>query len=983
VALAVRGFAEGLGATRRLSGAVGVLALLALPLASGNIADRIGLAALLSFSAATTAALFELLSQPQRTQRSDQNPPDADSRSWTLVFLILIALPLAASQSWFKGSTVIAAGDETLPNGTAWTNHLFDAWVWSGSNLGGPGALQLQLPWALILRIVTTLGGSEGLAQRVWLTTLFVGVAISAAIVARALGLAPLGGFVAGTVYAFNPFTMSSGGGNVVPVFLSTQIAIALFATSVFLVARRRVGILKGALLLASTAPLLGFIFQTPPELGVTLLALPSSIGVAVWLWGRPALLKCLQTVGLGLPLLLLLSAYWIVPGTLQATTAATALLSGIDTWSFTEVRATLSNAFWLNTHWTWLHSDYVPYAVNYGQFPLRFLIYVLPAAVLGVLCIRRLWIGIESRFANDGLAVALPLIVGSLLVIYLSTGTRFPAGPVFTWLYGLPYGWILREPGRFLVVAALAYSLLAGILVTHLLRLSQLRWDQVWAPATHHLARGIRLMTSSRSPGVIALVSLSSLAIVTSYPFITGEVIPDDRGKFLPSAHVNFPGYWQSMADYINSPDRKDGALLVLPVDDFYQMPYRFGFYGAETFIPNLIDRHVLLPVPQGYFNATPGLAPAVGLTADYLRNHDWVSASRTLSVLQVAYVLVRGDIDQFPGRQIDLPQNYRDLALDPHLVLQKSFGPLSLFATDIQPQTGIRTASRFWTIQERAADLGMLTYIPSGFDLVTHSPIPGVPSIVVDRGDPIIEPGSEFRGALGGPVQDCQTAIPHASQVNADVIDKGGPGGGAFLELTSTDGIACVSQPLPWKSGPLLVELATRHISGDVPHICLLEIGPQRCSPLPDLPANATWSNYRAIAYPEPGTRSLVFYLTAGGDSLSINEFASVRLTSIAVRVSNSSGPLAKPGAPAAFLTVGGEGYSANWAGPAGGEHVLVDGLFDGWITTYPPGQPPNVHYMWTPFVTAGYMATMLGMLLAVLALAGHWYYKKRRLR
>jgi hypothetical protein len=38
---------------------------------------------------------------------------------------------------------------------------------------------------------------------------------------------------------------------------------------------------------------------------------------------------------------------------------------------------------------------------------------------------------------------------------------------------------------------------------------------------------------------------------------------------------------------------------------------------------------------------------------------------------------------------------------------------------------------------------------------------------------------------------------------------------------------------------------------------------------------------------------------------------------------------------------LTVIDTGYSEDWVGPRGGEHVIVDGIFNGWLSPEPPAE------------------------------------------
>jgi hypothetical protein len=942
-----------------------------------SINNRLALAALLALTCATLVGWIELLFEPRLAPSSafPSHPRGFPHLPWPFVFIAAALLPAVSAQTWFRGSTVIAAGDVTLPIGTAWTNHLFDAWVWSGSNLGGPGALQLHIPWALILRTVTDLGGSEALAQRLWLTALFAGVGLSGAVLARAVGLPPIGGLVAGVLYAFNPYTLSMGLGTVYAVFLATEIAIACLASIVCAVAREKIGIWYGAALFGISTPLLSVLFQTPPQFGLAIAGVPFTLVLVWWLWGPRASRRCLWAALIGIPLTVVLSAYWIVPATIQVGTAATGHLAGVDTWLFAEGRATLANAFWLNPHWVWAVPEYVPYASDYSRFPLGTLIYFYPAVLTSLLLLTQWKLGIDSRHRNEGLALTVPMFSIVLVLVFLSTGTRFPAGPVFTKLYALPYGWLLREPVRFLVFNCLIYSLLAAVLVVRVAgqRVAVSNGFGPVAQIRAHLKRWLPRPT----PSILTAALLCALGLTLAYPMLTGAVIPDNRvpapGEVggpgpLPPAHVNVPSYWADMASYLNSSARRNGAVLILPLDDFYQVSYTFGFHGADTFIPNLFDRHVILPLPQGYFQVTPGLQAAVALAADYLRNRDWINAAQMLSTLGVSYILVRGDIaPSIVIPRSDLPQNYAALTANPLVALDHLSGPLSLFTTTEVPQSGTRTTSSFWTVDTPAPDPHLLASLPAGVHLVSHRPIPSIPSLEIGGGKPVIDVGSQFSGPLAGPVSDCDGTPGHVSNVSGGVIRIDASQNFSYLKLTSTSGIACVSQPIPWKGGPILIQALSRHIQGDLPHVCVMEEGLGRCASAPTLSDSASWTSYSATVYPDPGTLSLTLYVTAGGPGLvSINEFANVRVMPLTVQTStiNSS-----KSTPSPRLTISDTGYSQDWVGPAGAEHVMVDGMFNGWLTVADGAGTINVHYRYTALLNAANLVSMLGLSTLIL--------------
>ena len=93
---------------------------------------------------------------------------------------------------------------------------------------------------------------------------------------------------------------------------------------------------------------------------------------------------------------------------------------------------------------------------------------------------------------------------------------------------------------------------------------------------------------------------AVSAAVLAPGFPLMTGAIAPVHR-PVLPSTRVSVPAYWTAMASYLNG-SAPPGNLLVLPEDDFYQMPYTWGYYGADGFIRDLIARNVVDPVAQGY---------------------------------------------------------------------------------------------------------------------------------------------------------------------------------------------------------------------------------------------------------------------------------------------------------------------------------------------------------------------------------------------
>jgi len=181
-------------------------------------------------------------------------------------------------------------------------------------------------------------------------------------------------------------------------------------------------------------------------------------------------------------------------------------------------------------------------------------------------------------------------------------------------------------------------------------------------------------------------MVSAVAVALVSAFPLWTGSVVPGPRDGF-PSEHVIVPSSWTATADYLNSSNAPGGSLLVLPPDDYYQMPYTW-YYGNDGFIPNLLNRHVVVPSEQGYYKGSSELLGAVQLEASALTSHNWTEASRILTVIGTPVLLVRGDIEAtFPGRDIVSPVALSAaLTNDPDMHLVHRIGPLSLYELNSQ---------------------------------------------------------------------------------------------------------------------------------------------------------------------------------------------------------------------------------------------------------------------------------------------------------
>ena len=679
-------------------------------------------------------SLAVLMLELTLTRRSSRNADPGgqahapSNRHWLWAFLVTGVTSGALIQSWFQVGTVIAGVDDTPPTIGMSVGRLFQPWL--QNNLGGPNTSAQDLPHTATVSLITFLTGSASWGQRVFFTLLIMGSALSALALMRALRIPPIPAVVGALLYILNPYVLSEVGIN--PVFLATLLLLPAVPAVVLTAAQRRLPLWAAVALLGVLGPLVGYAYDNPPLAGMVLVAMAATPVIAWVLDGRSAARRALVTVVCGGGLLCVTSAYWIVPAFLQLHDAATAQLSSLSSWSWTEQRATLDNAFWLNTTWAWAFPEYLPVAAQYDTMPLaaaRFMLPILGFSSLALVRTRSMSEHSAARITAVTAGLALSLIV-------LSTGTNFPGAAVFGFLYSLPLGWLLREPGRFLMIAALGYAVLSALTIKLLIdraseqiagNIAPWRTGAIAFVVVRLRAFLLRRLFRVGGAGTLALLALS-VAGVASFPIASGAVVPDSR-PLLPPLHVTVPDYWPQMAAAVDRGSRS-GSVLVLPEDDFYQMPYKWGYYGTDGFITQLIHRPVIDPVAQGYTPAVAQLRSAVLLLSQAILAGNSTEATRLLAVMGSPLVLVRGDIDAtFAGRQLVPPADLdRALARDPAFSLVERIGPLALYRADQVPAAELETRANTVMVPNGAPDLGLLQVLPLSTHLVTGPPTVGV---------------------------------------------------------------------------------------------------------------------------------------------------------------------------------------------------------------------------------------------------------------
>lgn len=721
--------------TAGLLGVVGLVALAAV--GSTGVRPALAGATVAALLGAVITGSLWAVADAEGTERgtrvSGRHSGRGGRRGSRAVAIAVGLVTAGAAQSWFTWGRSLAGGDIAPPEGTAWIAHLFAPWAWTGSNLGAPNASETQLPWAVVLEVVHMLGGPAWLAQRLWLTLLFAGAALAGFALLRTVGIRPLAAGAGALVYVLNPYVLSSVGIN--DVYLTAMVLLAGYPAAVLAAASGRLSKRAAVLVIAAGVPLLGFAYSNPPLAAMVAVVTAASAIVAGWTWGRAAARRAGFVLVTGGLLAGALSAYWIVPSLLQVSADATGKLSTLSAWGWTEGRANLANGLWLDTTWGWKFPAYYPYAPAYSRFPLDVLKYLLAVLAFSALPLALLASGSPAarRRQRLGLAAA----GGALFLVVLGTGTNAPGSVLFDPLYRLPYGWLLREPGRFLMAAGLGYALLVAITlevsgpaVAAILDRRDRRDSPL--PRRQHRA-GARSGPVRHGRVTFALGAVVLAALVPAYPLALGQVASSHRRGIYPSARVAFPSYWTAMASYLNH-RAPAGNLLLFPLDDFYQMPYRWGYYGNDGFITGLVARHVLDPSAQGYQSLSAELGRTVSAVSAALVARQWLLADRLLAALGTPEVLVRGDVvASFPGRSIVSPRLLASrLRSDPSMRVAHRSGPLTLFEDTAVKPTPPTATTKVATVDTTTPDLRVLTQLPTGTELVSGPLSAGLPGVI-----------------------------------------------------------------------------------------------------------------------------------------------------------------------------------------------------------------------------------------------------------
>jgi arabinofuranan 3-O-arabinosyltransferase len=876
-------------------------------------------------------------------------------------YAVVVGIGAGVAQTWFHAGRFIASGD--LPP-FLFDRHRTEYLALWNHGLSGAGGRSLDIASAPLewwSRGVHGFGGSDMLAQRLLVSLMFAAVGAGCAYFAGAFSTRQSVVAAAGLAGMFNPFLLLS-----VPA-IPVMAAIAVMGALGGMIVRVGRGAAIGPWAWAAATVAACLLATNPALLAVVAVWLVATVVVA-WAVGEPA---SLGRVGMFLaravPLAVGLNAWWLVPWLMTlfggegiVVTAQTS----VRAWSWTHARSSVGNVLTLTSSWAWPHREYFPWAGRLDAPGWSWLRYALPVTALAAPFVT------SGRRRRASVAL-LGLVIGC---VFVGKGLHPPFGGANLWLYdNVPGFWLLREPATKVgLIQVLAYVALGAMAVSAL------------------LDRRPRATVTQRRLLVAVPVAAAVAAVAFPFPLWTGGVVPDHR-PLLPSAHVALPRAWRQAATFLNaSGQRGDGKVLVLPLDDYYQMPTTWGYYGADVIAHSLLVAPVLGRLPGGYFSGGTGFESLIDAVERSLLSGDTRAVPRLLQALGVSQVVLRHDLDvSFPDRSFVNPDWLRaPLGRVAGLRLVHALGLLDIYQVDRPVRGLVRSYSSVIVGQGGPDALGATVSLAtpaeavgsvqtSGTSITVPVPVtvqivPGGPeqSVAID-GVNVTDPGAErelsagphtvSRGDVrGAPALGSFSSLSDCYRRDARTPDQAGLGvrqTGDLIELRSQAHSACVSAPVrgPTPGLRYRVQLDYRTLSGTPARVCLWEEGIRRCAALPELTGSTEWRHLDTAVRIDPGTTDAQLFLYADGPA--ITQYRSLRVepeafstvllrprTAVAppaVR-SDSEGPASyrvRVGPATAPFVLGlAESYSSGWqlkGLPAGtvATHFELDGYANGW--------------------------------------------------
>ncbi len=590
---------------------------------------------------------------------------------------------------WYKPGYIIGGGD-TFPFVEPALNLPRASYIWlDTAPLGSvplPGGFSpSQFIWYSLWYILASTGLAFGLVQILFEVFYFLGSGLSIYFLARTLypkqKLTP---FIASIFFMFNfimIFRVLNAGASWFLIFMPFLIAFFVRFVRNLRNDKSPYGNILGFAFISSV--LLSF-----ASVNAALVVLVLTVCFAMFIYSifshKEIRFKLIKSLIILSALCFLINLWWIVPFSSQllpylSGSSQLGTVTDAKNWLFVFDRSSFLNLFSLNAVWSWTN-EYVPY-INLYSNPLLILMLYIPV----MLAFTGLLLKNERKKQNLHLAII------ALVLFFLAKGLHPPLESVNALLYSyLPGFFLFRDPFmKFGLLLLIILALLVGTSANAIAeRITRIRF--------HGTAFFSKLF----------VVLLVTSFLVPSFPMFTGQIIPSRSGDTF-SPYIKIPDYWYSAAEYLNNQPGSFRVLL-MPNDDYYQMPYKWGYYGTDSLASQLIA-HPVVYQTSGAYAGSSDLISSIYSKVALNQTEGFVTL---LSLLNIEFILQRNDVMwNMTGRYITSPLAVRSFLNDASgIILVASFGELDIYKVINEQNEKIYSASKIISINGGLSDLSKI---------------------------------------------------------------------------------------------------------------------------------------------------------------------------------------------------------------------------------------------------------------------------------
>ena len=585
-----------------------------------------------------------------------------------LILLLIGILPLL----WYVPGQLIAKGDY-YPYIFSLGNLYNDFYLWSPSNLGGTSPIPAYTFYGTLWALVGAIVPSTGFLQIIlYIIQLAVSTLSMLFLVRTVYPRQDFAAITAAWFYASNFFMIS--------ILLNTgmlwtyaflPLLLALFIR----VLTRQQTVFKSAFYFAVTFSIVASVAGINlANIALVMISL-ASILLYYMLFERKSLGLFIKNIGILSVMTVLLSIWWIIPifnHYLFSPSTQFQPEVNVVIWSWTHVRASFLNLFWLNGGWGW-RPEYSPHFNTYSANPLLSSLMFVPF-FLGSIAL--LFKGTKQR-------INLYLMLMILVFAFLAKGLHEPFGFVNLFLYNhIPYMNMFREPvSKFTLIMIPFLALLIGYSTDRIAKVPKHK-VQAWLV-------------------VICIVLVFS---VSAFPMFMNPI--ENKTELIPySTYVNVPQYWYEANEWFNR-NAGDYRILITPIDDYYQVSYSWGYYGSDQFIERLIQKPTINPTFIYAYKVNPNTAVLMNQLRDAIKYNRTQEFETIMRLLSVKYILQRNDLayEDMASLGRDLPNPERMIKFfsgQSNIKLVQTIGELDIYEyTEAEPSLhilGVEESQRY----------------------------------------------------------------------------------------------------------------------------------------------------------------------------------------------------------------------------------------------------------------------------------------------